>query len=198
LPFAESIDPQERRIVVQQIEKGINTPLTSSCGRLFDAVSALLDVRGEVTYEAQAAIELEMLATPGPNGRADELDRWLERPYPYGVERDDDGWVIRVGPLMAAVVEDVRTEVPAAKISQRFHATLAVMTADMCDKIRQEHHLKRVALSGGCYQNQLLLRLTLIALQNRDFDVLIHGRVPPNDGGISLGQAAVAAHQLNS
>jgi hydrogenase maturation protein HypF len=197
LPFIESIDPQERRIVVQQVEKGINTPLTSSCGRLFDAVSALLDVRGEITYEAQAAIELEMLATPGPQGDERDLGHWLERPYPYRIDREQDGRILRIGDLLAAIVEDVQAQVPAARVSQRFHATLAVITANMCDQIRREHHVDRVALSGGCYQNQLLLRLTLIALRNKNVDVLIHRRVPPNDGGISLGQAAVAAHQLS-
>jgi hydrogenase maturation protein HypF len=196
LPFLASIEPQERRIVAQQVEKGINTPLTSSCGRLFDAVSALLGVRGEITYEAQAAIELEMLATPGPSLSGHEFRHWLDQPYPFQIEGGDDGWIIRVADLLAAIVDDIRREVPPARISRHFHATLGVITAETADRIRRAHHLNRVALSGGCYQNQLLLRLTLLALQQREFEVLIHRRVPPNDGGLSLGQAAVAAHQL--
>jgi hydrogenase maturation protein HypF len=198
LPFLESVDAQEIRIVAQQIEKGINTPLTSSCGRLFDAVSALLDVRGEITYEAQAAIELEMLATPGSNGTDSELTHWLEQSYSYGVDRQSAGWIIRVGDLLAEIVNDIRAAMPASKISQRFHATLAHISADVADRIRQAHGLNIVALSGGCYQNQLLLRLTLGALERQGFRVLIHQRVPPNDGGLSLGQAAVAAHQLGT
>ena len=197
LPFLESIGAQERRIVAQQVEKGINTPLTSSCGRLFDAVSALLDVRAEITYEAQAAIELEMLATPGSSVHGDELRHWLEQPYPYQIEGEDNGRIIRLADLVAAIVHDIQAGIQPARISRRFHATLAVITAEMGDRIRQDRHLDRIALSGGCYQNQLLLNLTLLALQQSGFEVLIHRRVPPNDGGLSLGQAAVVAHQLD-
>jgi hydrogenase maturation protein HypF len=196
LPFLESIDGQERRIIAQQVEKGINTPQTSSCGRLFDAVSALLDVRGEISYEAQAAIELEMLATPGWRSSENELRLWLDEAYPYRIDHEGAGWIIRVGELLAAIVEQIRAGVTPAKISRRFHATLATVSAEISERIRQDHGLNRVALSGGCYQNQLLIKLTLSALQRRGFEVLIHGRVPPNDGGISLGQAAIAAHRL--
>ena len=179
--------------MTRQIETGLNTPLTSSCGRLFDAVAALIGVRGVISYEGQAAIELEMLAA-GMLGGAPESR--LRQSYPFQVVRQEGRHVVRVGPLLEAVVEELRGGTAPAAISQRFHATVAAITRQTCARIRDESGLNLVALSGGCFQNRLLLHLTVAALQDDGFRVVTHRRVPANDGGIALGQVAVAAHRL--
>ncbi len=193
LPFREEISAEEQGIVAQQVRSRLNTPLTSSCGRLFDAVAALIGVRGVVSYEAQAAIELEMVAVEGDSTAPED---WLDRPYPFRIEQVDEHWIIRAADLLAEIVDDVAAGIPPVAISRRFHATLAVITGQMCRLIRDQHGLDTVALSGGCFQNRLLLLLTAAALSHENFRVLTHGRVPPNDGGIALGQVAIAAHQL--
>ncbi len=192
LPFLDDVSVQEQRIVAQQVSNRLNAPLTSSCGRLFDAVSALIGVRGIATYEAQAAIELEMLVS---EPAAEVLGRWLDRPYPFYIGRTKGLHVIRVGQMLDSIVRDVRDQVTPAVISQRFHATLAVVVHHMCARIREQCGLQTVALSGGCFQNRLLLSLVHAALERDSFQVLMHHRVPPNDGCIALGQVAVAAHR---
>jgi hydrogenase maturation protein HypF len=195
LPFLSAISPEERRIILQQVERGLNTPLTSSCGRLFDAVAALIGVRGEITYEAQAAIELEMMTVSDIYKDESQPENWLDQVYPYDIERTDKKLVIRVKPLFSAIVDDLESNVTRMAISRRFHATLAHMVQNICILIRDKRNINTVALSGGCFQNRLLLRLTVSALRDRGFKVLTHQRVPPNDGGIALGQVAVAAHR---
>jgi hydrogenase maturation protein HypF len=192
LPFLGEVGAEERRIVTQQVHKGLHTPVTSSCGRLFDAVAALIGVRGEVSYEAQAAVELEMVATEG--GMA-APEKWLEKPYPFGIEQVDHAYLIRVEETLRAIVGDAGAQVPQAVISRRFHATVAAMIRQMCVRIRDDRDLWDVALSGGCFQNRLLLWLATSFLQEDGFRVIVHHRVPPNDGGIALGQVAVAAHR---
>ena len=193
LPFLDEISAEEQRIVAQQVSKGLNTPLTSSCGRLFDAVAALMGVRGTISYDAQGAIELETLAREA-NGEGAES--WLDRPYPFYIGKARGQALIRVGGLLDAIVQDVSAELSPPIISQRFHASIAAMVREMCVRIRDQAGLATVALSGGCFQNRLLLRLVVTALQNDGFSVLTHRRVPPNDGGIALGQVAIAAHRL--
>jgi hydrogenase maturation protein HypF len=178
----DAVNPDEVGIIKQQLKKKINSPLTSSAGRLFDAVSALLGVRGEIDYEAQAAIELEMLA-------ADTMD---ERAYPFVIDSKDDIAIVRLSKLWIALVKDVQDKVSPSLVSFKFHHTIAEITAEMCKLIAKESKIKRVALSGGVFQNRLLLRLTTAALKREGFDVLSHRLVPPNDGGISLGQAVIA------
>ncbi len=177
------ISPTELEVIRRQLGRGINSPLTSSAGRLFDAVSALAGVRGEIDYEAQAAIELEMLAP-------DEVEK--SESYPFAIVEENGVRVVRLGELLSAVVRDVRNQIPASVISLRFHHTVAAIIAEMCQLIARDSGIKQVALSGGVFQNRLLLRLTTSALQNEGFDVLTHHLVPCNDGGISLGQAVVA------
>ncbi|MBN1316324.1 MAG: carbamoyltransferase HypF [Anaerolineales bacterium] len=198
LPFMANISQEERRIIYQQVERGLNTPLTSSCGRLFDAVAALIGVRGEITYEAQAAIELEMITVSDIEKNEPPPEKWLFQSYPYEIDRIEDQLIIRVARLFSAIIDDLESNVARIKIGRRFHATLAHMVLNICLQIRDEHNINTVALSGGCFQNRLLLRLVVSALRNRGFKVLTHQRVPPNDGGIALGQVAVAAHRLRS
>lgn len=159
---------------------GANAPTTSSVGRLFDAISAICDVRDTVTYEGQAAIELEQLA-----------DRTEPGSYAVGLD-DSPALTLRGGDLVRAVVDDHRAGVDTGAISARFHRGLAAAVGDVCHAVRERTGLSTVALSGGVFQNLLLLGLTLDTLRDAGFTVLTHRRVPPNDGGISLGQVAVA------
>jgi hydrogenase maturation protein HypF len=184
LPLS-GLNPEETEIVRQQLKQGINSPLASSAGRLFDAVSALAGVRGEINYEAQAAIELEML-TPDEPGESEE------KPYPFSITLDQRVRVVRLAELISAVVQDVREGVPVPLISLRFHQTMARIISDMSQTIARETGITRVALSGGVFQNRLLLKLTTAALAKEGLSVLTHRLVPCNDGGISLGQAVIS------
>lgn len=172
---------EERSILRAQLEKKINSPLTSSMGRLFDAAAALAGVRQKVNYEGQAAIEFEALLDPAEAGK-----------YPFGLEQDE----IRLGAMLAALLADVRRGVQPSKISARFHNGLAGMAGEACLRIRSETGLAEVALSGGVWQNITLLQKTIRLLTNTGFKVYIQQEVPPNDGGLSLGQAAIAAARL--
>jgi hydrogenase maturation protein HypF len=182
---------EELRIIQQQIDRGINCPQTSAGGRLFDAVSALLGVRQRTTYEAQAAIELEMAADKLRIANCE----W--RNYPFGVEEGEDGIVIRLRPLFEALLVDRRDGVAVGEMAYRFHVTVAEMMRETCERIGQETGLRTVALSGGCFQNRLLLALVVPRLQEAGLHVLLHRQVPCNDGGISLGQAVIAHFAAN-
>ena len=185
----QSITGQEMNIVRRQIDRNLNTPLTSAAGRLFDAVAALIDIRHHVTYEAQAAIELEMLATNWQSAR-ETSDGAL--PYPFAVNREGEGSVIGLHELISAIQADLETGADRAQIGWRFHLTMAELIASVCQQIAEENGLQTVALSGGCFQNRLLLRMCVPRLEQAGFTVLLHRRVPCNDGGISLGQVALA------
>jgi hydrogenase maturation protein HypF len=167
--------------VVSMARKGVSAPLTSSAGRLFDAVAAVLGVRDTVSYEGQAAIELEQLADPGELGA-----------YPLDIEPTGGTLHLQGAALIRAVVADQAAGTPPPLIAARFHNSLAAGVAAVCRRLRAERGLDTVALSGGVFQNLLLLGRCGDALEEAGFRVLLHGRVPPNDGGISLGQAAVA------
>jgi hydrogenase maturation protein HypF len=182
LPLA-GLETAETEIIRQQLKRKINSPLASSAGRLFDAVAALAGVRGEIDYEAQAAIELEMLAP-------DKIDK--AGAYPFSIEVEGGMRVVKLRELLLGVVGDVRDKVPVPEISLKFHNTVAEIVAGMCKLIARESSIKKVALSGGVFQNRLLSRLAVAALKREGFDVLTHRLVPANDGGISLGQAVVA------
>ena len=169
--------------VLSVARAGFNSPLTSSAGRLFDAVSAILGLRDVLSYEGQAAIELEQVADPSERGS-----------YPVPI----DGSVVEVASLVRAVVDDLGRGAPVQVIAARFHNALADVIATVCVRLREEHELSIVALSGGVFQNSLLMSRTLDRLEDRGFEVLTHRQVPCNDGGISLGQAAVAAARLTS
>ena len=179
------LNPTELEIMKQQLKRGINCPLTSSAGRLFDAVSALTGVRGEIDYEAQAAIELEMLVP-------DEVPEQKLEAYPFSIVEHQGVREIKLADLFSVVVNDVRGKVPAGIISLKFHSTVARMITGMCKMIAGETGITQVALSGGVFQNRLLMKLTPSALQREGFSVLTHHLVPCNDGGISLGQAVIA------
>jgi hydrogenase maturation protein HypF len=166
--------------VVRLARSGLSSPLTSSAGRLFDAVAALLGVRDVVNYEGQAAIELEQRADPEEAGA-----------YPVTIERGEELCLVGAD-LIRAVVAEQQSGVGVPVIAARFHNGLAKAVVETCRLLREQHDLSTVALSGGVFQNLLLLEKTLAGLEQHQFRVLLHERVPPNDGGISLGQAAVA------
>ena len=179
------ISDTEASIARTQIARQLNTPLTSSMGRLFDAASALLGICTEVTYEGQAAMELETAAAPTAG-----------RIYPYRMARDADGLLnIDVRPLIAALQGD---RADTGILAANFHATVAAITVDVCVVLRDETGLNTVALSGGVFQNLLLLGMLLERLAAAGFTVAYHHAVPPNDGGLALGQAVVAARRYQA
>jgi hydrogenase maturation protein HypF len=183
LPFLQNTDKQALHIVRQQIDKKLNSPLTSSMGRLFDAVASLIGIRNDVTYEAQAAIELEALS------KAFVAEA---RSYPYVVEQTEQGALIRLKELFSALVQDVQDNEFAGMIGARFHKTIAEITVEVCKRARTSASLNEVALSGGVWQNQVLLDLVRAGLKQAGFIVYFHKQVPTNDGGLALGQAMVA------
>jgi len=183
LAFLKPIDKVEVDIIQKQIAQKINSPLTSSCGRLFDAVSALIGVRGEIEYEAQAAIELEMLAYDG----ADETTS-----YPFSISEMDSISLIKLKDLFSAIVRDLQGDATQARIAAKFHNTIAQIITMLCQVISEKTGINQVVLSGGVFQNRLLLRKAVGLLEAEGFEVFTHRQVPTNDGGISLGQAVIA------
>jgi hydrogenase maturation protein HypF len=170
--------------VVALARSGTASPVTSSAGRLFDAVAAILGVRDAVNYEGQAAVELEQLADPAETAA-----------YPAGITRPATGdgpLRLAASDLVRALLEEVESGVAAPLVAARFHNGLAGVTVAACQAVRDATGLGTVALSGGVFQNMLLLERTVAALEQSGFRVLTHSRVPPNDAGISLGQAAIA------
>jgi hydrogenase maturation protein HypF len=177
----EGLDGNELRLVSQATLKRINAPLTSSCGRLFDAVAALLGLRQRVSFEGQAAMQLEMLSDPSQS-----------KSYPYLLSEDGGRLIFDPLPMIDAIVKDCSEGRPVAEIGGRFHVSLALMIEEVCSQVRDKTGLAQVVLSGGVFQNCLLTEMTLPCLARSGFKVLTHSLVPPNDGGIALGQAAVA------
>jgi hydrogenase maturation protein HypF len=172
-------------ILKKAIEKKINTPLTSSMGRLFDAIASLLSIRDEVHYEGQAAIELEMIADHGER-----------ETYPFLVQKDEGSMVIDSTEIIRSVVKDLVKGVSTSKISGKFHRTVARLIIETCETIRSNERLNRIVLSGGVFQNIFLLSLVIEGLRKSDFEVYTHHLVPTNDGGISLGQAVICHMRL--
>jgi hydrogenase maturation protein HypF len=170
----------------QQVEAKVNAPLASSMGRLFDAAAAVLGVRQVAHYEGQAAMELEALAG----------DR-IASEYACRIEEDGEGgWVINPVPLLTRLAHLRRRRVPVAELAADFHASIAWMTADVVRHAAQRHGISTVALGGGVFQNARLLASVTNRLERRGLRVLVPRRLSPNDGGISYGQAVVAAARL--
>jgi hydrogenase maturation protein HypF len=181
LAIWREVPEAQRRLVQGMIAKQVNTVETSSCGRLFDAVAALIGLRLETNFEGQAAIELEMTAADG-----------VEQGYPFGLEAD----IIDFRPAIKRIVADLRADVPLPMIAARFHNAVGDAAVEVCRRLRGETGIDRVCLSGGTFQNMRLLARTLAGLRRLGFEAFIHEQVPPNDGGIALGQLAIAAARL--
>jgi hydrogenase maturation protein HypF len=162
------------------IQKKINTPLTSSMGRLFDAISSLLSVRDEVHYEGQAAIELEMIA-----------DHEVRETYSFKIQQEESPMAIDPVEIIRRVVSDLTKGISPSKIAGKFHRTIASLIIETCELIRSKERL-----SGGVFQNIFLLSLVTKELRISGFEVFAHHLVPANDGGISLGQAVVCQMRL--
>ncbi len=193
--LAGEVAPEAWRAVAGLARAGTAAPVTTSMGRLFDAAAALCGVRARVSYEGQAAIEFQALADPGERGAYD-LPVGGADPGPGPPAGAPPGLVLGGKPLIAAVAADAAAGVPVPAISARFHAAIAAGAARAAADAAGARGLGTVVLSGGVFQNVLLLRLTAAALREAGLRVLVPERLPPNDGGISFGQAAVAAARL--
>lgn len=187
-PVARVLPDTEMALFAQMLRRGINSPLTSSCGRLFDAVAALLGLRHIVSYDGQGAIELEGLAET-----AEEKDIGS---YPYSIVFHEDApHQLDFSPMLAEILSNIDDGTRTAIIAYRFHQTVASAAADLCLHISAATGLDRVILSGGVFQNRLLSEMIYTALTGKGLNVFTHRLVPPNDGGIALGQAAIAGRR---
>jgi hydrogenase maturation protein HypF len=185
IPFLKQIPQPKILTILQMMDRRVNSPLTSSCGRLFDAVAALINVRHEVNYEGQAAIELEMCRDEAFEGQ----------PYPFAINEAGSILQIDSRPLFRAVVEDLLDGATAGRVSQRFHDGLIGALSRLAQILRERTSLNSVCLSGGTFQNAFLATRLEQQLRRMGFDVFTHSQVPAGDGGLSLGQAVVAAHR---
>ena len=186
LACTQALGADERRALRAQLEHRLNAPLTSSMGRLFDGVAALAGVRQAVNYEAQAAIELEALADPAEQGV-----------YPFELRPGpDETFIADPTALIAAVLKDALHGIAMTAISARFHNGVARLALEACRRLHEQSGLRQVALSGGVWQNITLIEKTCRLLQADGFEVLLHRQTPANDGGLALGQAAVAVQTI--
>jgi hydrogenase maturation protein HypF len=183
--FLDRLDPREVEVVRVQLARGLNAPIASSAGRLFDAAASLLGIRDVAEYEAQAAVELELLAEEGSLC-----------PLPYEIVRRDDLLVYDPRPTLRALLEGCASGDSPENLAARFQETIAAVTRQLCGDVRVATGLRTVALSGGVFQNQWLATTLVRRLTNDGFEVHTNRLVPANDGGISYGQAAVAAARL--
>ncbi len=176
---AEELGP-----MLQMTAKGINSPWTSSAGRLFDAVASIVGLRQIVKFEGQAAMDLEFALDES----GDEI------PYPFELRGTGDGlMIVDWGTMILALAGDVSNNVPTGRVSRRFHDTLAEIIVEVVRRIGE----KRVVLTGGCFQNRYLTERVVKRVESEGYKPYWHQRVPPNDGGISLGQVVVASRQSN-
>jgi hydrogenase maturation protein HypF len=186
LPFLAEIPAEHRKLFLSMVERRINSPLTSSCGRLFDAVASLVGLRHRVSYEGQAAIELEALAEESETRHV----------YPFVLHEEGDGTTVDFSPMFRKLVQDSADDRERAAMARGFHNTLAAATAAVCDGIRRINGMDRVVLSGGVFQNKLLTEGILSLLTEQGFQVFIQRLAPPNDGGLALGQAIIAGRSM--
>jgi hydrogenase maturation protein HypF len=186
IKFLETKNP---KLLKQIIEKGINSPLTSSVGRLFDAVAAAIGIcREQCSYEGQAAIEMEAIANVNILNNDKETIN-----YSFKFEKSANIYYIDTSLTWREILNDVKQQVLPSEIVARFHQSLAILIVTIIQKLRQEHQFHQVALTGGVFQNQILLQQVKMRLEKLKINVLIHSIVPTNDGGLSLGQSVITA-----
>ncbi len=176
----DEMDEKDVEIILQMIEKGVNSPMTSSMGRLFEGVAAILGIRGRNSFEGQAAIELEMIADP-------DVKDYYDLPF-----SDDECIKVFVPQVIQGIVKDIEMGKPVEFIAGKFHRTIILTFTKICEKISERTSIKSAALSGGVFQNAILLSGFITELEKKGFEVYTHSLVPANDGGISLGQAVIA------
>ncbi len=180
IAFCRNLDQVQWRLLQQMIDKGINSPLASSAGRLFDAVAAVLGIRRVNVYEGQAAMMVEAVATTA------------EGTYDYNMCEENDLIIMEAGPMFTGIVADLQAGIDIGCIAARFHNTFVEMLAEAAARAARLTGLKQVAFSGGTFQNELVLTGLHQRLSEQGLEVFVHKQVPPNDGGLSLGQAVVA------
>ena len=188
IPFVRELERGKAELILRMIAQRVNSPLTSSCGRLFDAVAALIGIRQTVSYEAQAAIELEMSARSSTEKGS----------YPLAIHRQDEHWQIDSSPLFGAIVEDLCRKVCTETISRRFHNGLVETLVRLACLLRQGSSINQICLSGGTFNNLLVFEHLVHKLEHHNFNVFTHSEVPAGDGGLSLGQALAAAHSASA
>jgi hydrogenase maturation protein HypF len=187
IPFVRGLNRRRTETLLEVIERGVNSPLTSSTGRLFDAVAAMAGVREHINYEAQAAIELEAVMEETPQGDG----------YPFAIRDEGGVWIIDSRPMFLALIQDIRAGVSIGIISRGFHSGFVDVLARTAELVRGRTSIDRVCLSGGSFQNCFLSEHLQTRLERNGFQVFTHAEVPCGDGGISLGQAMIAAHHTD-
>ena len=188
IPFVERLERGRAELILRMMDQRVNSPLTSSCGRLFDAVAALIGIRQEVSYEAQAAMELETSGWSSCETAG----------YPFTIRRENGRLLIDSSPLFGAIVEDLRRKVGTETISRRFHNGLVDTLVRLSRLLREESSINQMCLSGGTFNNSLVFEQLIYKLECDEFEVFTHSEVPTGDGGLSLGQALVAARSTFS
>jgi hydrogenase maturation protein HypF len=181
LPLLKNIGEAKMSALVKMIQVGINAPLTSSLGRIFDAVSVILNYREKISYEGEAAVALEMLAT-GLRGK----------PYPFEFLTEAGSTVIDLQPTLKEIIEELNQNISKNRIAARFHSAIIEVVGAVCQKIEKTGGLKKVCLSGGCFMNRILLEGCFRRLTDLGFEVYFNSQVPINDGGLAVGQALIA------
>jgi len=181
IDFNRRMDYDKLSIIEKMIDKNINSPLTSSCGRLFGAVSSLIGIRDEISYEGQAAMELESFCASG-----------IKERYNFCICKEGDEFIIDPQEIFIDIITDLKEGIDKKVMAAKFHNTVAEFTLNLCGKIKKSTGINKIALSGGVFQNRYLTERIISLLEKDDFQVYIQRKVPPNDGGISLGQAVVA------
>jgi hydrogenase maturation protein HypF len=184
IDFNRRMDYDKLSIIEKMIDKNINSPLTSSCGRLFDAASSLIGIRDEISYEGQAAMELESFCASG-----------IKKRYNFCVCKEGEEFIIDPREIFIDIIEDLKKGIDKKVMAAKFHNTVAEFTLNLCGKIRENTGINKIALSGGVFQNRYLTEKIISLLEKDDFQVYTQRKVPPNDGGISLGQAVVAGYK---
>jgi hydrogenase maturation protein HypF len=177
LPFLKQIDPEKIRMIIQMIDKNINCPLTSGAGRLFDAVASLLDLVQVASFQAEGPMRLESLVRNG-----------CTESYPFTC-----GATLRFDGTIRGIVDDIAQSTDKATMATKFHNTIILAIFETVKAIRETGNINKVVLSGGVFQNKYLLEGTILLLEKNNFNVYSHATVPTNDGGIALGQLAVAS-----
>jgi hydrogenase maturation protein HypF len=211
----------ELKVILNQLMSGFNSPLTSSCGRLFDAVSSLLSISQHNYYEGQAAVELEMVNNESTLEsypfilRKENYNQSVNNLNKYSIKKNFKANIIsenRIGkneksiaftnntmiidtlPIIEGIIADIKKGYKSSYISAKFHNTIIAIISKICEIIHKKFNIKKVALSGGVFQNNIILNKSFRILREKGFDVFTNFQVPVNDGGISLGQAFVAHH----
>lgn len=182
-PFTKMIRKKDWQIVNKMVSKGINSPLTSSAGRLFDAVASMVMGIFEVSHEAEAAVKLEQLAWEAAD---------IKSLYRIDISKEDGKFIIDPAVTIKSLLKDMKSGVDSPTVAARFHNTIAKMICDMCKRIKKKSGIKKVALSGGVFQNRLLTEKAHAMLREDGFEVFTHRRFPVTDAGIAAGQAFIA------